>query len=194
MRYVLALSHSAFVIRHWFEINLNDASMEHGVRIELRDLPPQPHRGSESAAQVVALDRPLWRADLFDRLAGAPGTFSAAHHHPEFDGNEPCGRVWDERLTADPWGWLEGQVASLGTASGHGPWPVDADDAAEIRGLAGIVTATARQFEASRCASAADCYRQTRDVQHTVRLMIATLRDPGLLDTGWVSPWMASAG
>jgi hypothetical protein len=34
VRYVLALSRSAFVIRHC-EINLNDASMEHGVRIEL---------------------------------------------------------------------------------------------------------------------------------------------------------------
>jgi hypothetical protein len=102
MRYVLALSRSAFVIRHWFEINLDDASMEHGARIELRELPVQPHRGTESAAQLVTLDRPLWRADLFDRLADAPGTFGAAHYHPEFDGNEPCGRVWDAGLTADP--------------------------------------------------------------------------------------------
>jgi hypothetical protein len=138
MRYVLALSHSAFVIRHWFEINLDDASMEHGARIELRELPVQPHRGTESAAQLVTLDRPLWRADLFDRLA-------------------------------------------------------DAEDAAEIRGLAGTVVATARQFEASRCASAADCHQLTRDVGDTVRLMIDTLQNPGLLDTGWVSPWMTSA-
>jgi hypothetical protein len=193
MRYVLALSHSAFVIRHWFEINLNDASMEHGARIELRELPVQPHRGTESAAQLVTLDRPLWRADLFDRLADAPGAFGAAHYHPEFDGNEPCSRVWDAGLTADPWGWLGSQVASLGTASGQGPWPVDAEDAAEIRGLADTVVATARQFEASRCASAADCHQLTRDVRDTVRLMIATLRNPDLLDTGWVSPWMASA-
>ncbi len=75
MRYVLASSRSAFVIRHWFEINLDDASMEHGARIELRELPVQPHRGTESAAQLVVADRPLWRADLFDRLAGTPGSF-----------------------------------------------------------------------------------------------------------------------
>lgn len=193
MRYVLALSRSAFIIRHWFEINLDNASMEHGARIELRELPVQPHRGTESAAQLVTLDRPLWRADLFDRLADAPGTFGAAHYHPEFHGDEPCGRVWDARLTASPWDWLGDQVASLGTASGDGPWPVDAGDAAEIRGLAGTVVATARQFEASRCTSAADCHQLTRDVQDTVRLMIATLRDPALLDVGWVSPWMAPA-
>jgi hypothetical protein len=123
MLYVLALSRSAFVIRHWFEINLDDASMEHGVRVELREMPAQPHRGTESAAQVVMLDRPLWRADLFDRLAEAPGAFGAAHFHPRFDGNEPCARVWDARLTADPWGWLGDQVANAGAVSGHGPWP-----------------------------------------------------------------------
>ncbi|HZR49794.1 MAG TPA: hypothetical protein VFB06_09775 [Streptosporangiaceae bacterium] len=189
MRYVLALSRSAFVIRHWFEINLDDAHMEHGARVELRELPVQPHRGTESAAQLVTLDRPLWRADLFDRLADAPGSFGAAHYHPDFDGNEPCGRAWDARLSADPWGWLGDQVASLGAASGHGEWPVDPEDAAEIRGLAGRVVSTARQFEASGCTSARDCYRSTRDVRDTVRLMIATLRNPGLLDTTWVSPW-----
>jgi hypothetical protein len=189
MRYVLALSRSAFVIRHWFEINLDDASMEHGVRVELRELPVQPHRGTESAAQIVTLDRPLWRADLFDRLADAPGSFGAAHYHPEFDGNEPCARVWDAGLTADPWAWLGDQVASAGTASGRGAWPVDPEDAAQMRGLAGAVVATARRFEASGCTSAAHCYQLTRDVRETVQLMIATLRDPGLLDTGWVSPW-----
>jgi hypothetical protein len=193
MRYVLALSRSAFVIRHWFEINLDDATMEHGARIELRELPVQPHRGTESAAQLVTVDRPLWRADLFDRLADAPGTFGAAHYHPVFDGNEPSGRVWDAGLTADPWGWLGAQVASLGAASGHAAWPVDPDDAAEIRGLASTVVVTARQFEASRCTSAADCYQQTRDVRDTVRLMIATLRDPALLDTARVSAWTTTA-
>jgi hypothetical protein len=193
MRYVLASSRSAFVIRHWFEINLDDASMEHGARIELRELPVQPHRGTESAAQLVTLDRPLWRADLFDRLADAPGTFGAAHYHPEFDGNEPSERAWDVTLTADPWGWLGDQVASLGAASGHAAWPVDLADAAEIRGLAGTVVATARQFEASGCRSAADCYQRTRDVRDTVRLMIATVQNPELLDTRWLSPWTTAA-
>lgn len=189
MRHVLALSRSAFVIRHWFEINLDDAAMEHGARIELRELPVQPHRGSESAAQLITVDRPLWRADLFDRLADAPGTFGAAHYHPAFDGNEPSDRVWDTGLTLDPWGWLGDQVASLGAAAGRGRWPVSPEDVPEIARLADTVVATARQFEPTRCGSAVECFRLTRDVRDTVRLMIATLANPGLLDTEWVSAW-----
>ena len=100
MQHILTLSRTAVVVRHWFEIDLEDASMEHGARIELRELAAQPHRGSESAAQLITLDRPLWRADLFDRLDGRPGNFGAAHYHPEFSGNEPCPRVWDPELTA----------------------------------------------------------------------------------------------
>ena len=106
MQYILALSRSAVTIRHWFEIDLDDASMEHGARIEIRELPRHPHRGSESASQLTTVDRPLWRADLFDRLADPAGSFSAAHYHPQFTGNEPSARFWDAALTADPWGWL----------------------------------------------------------------------------------------
>jgi hypothetical protein len=36
VQHILALSRSAVIIRHWFEINLDDASMEHGARIEIR--------------------------------------------------------------------------------------------------------------------------------------------------------------
>ena len=43
MQHILALSRHAVIVRHWFEIDLEDASMEHGVRIELRELAPQPH-------------------------------------------------------------------------------------------------------------------------------------------------------
>ena len=118
MQYILALSRSAVTIRHWFEINLDDASMEHGARIEIRELPCHPRRGSESASQLIAVDRPLWRADLFDRLADPPGSFSAAHYHPRFTGNEPSPRCWDAALSADPWAWLGDQITSLGTAAG----------------------------------------------------------------------------
>jgi hypothetical protein len=56
------------VARHWFEVDLDDASIEHGARMELRVLAGRPHRGNESAAQLITADRPLWRADVFDRL------------------------------------------------------------------------------------------------------------------------------
>jgi hypothetical protein len=190
--YLVALSRSAVVVRHWFEIDLTDCSMEHGARVEIRERPSQPHRGSESAAQIIAADRPLWRADLFDRLTDEPGTFGAAHYHPRFDGNEPCERTWDPALTADPWTWLGDQLTRLGAGPGRDPWPLDPEDAAELPGLADQVVALARQFSPERCRSAAECYRLTSDVRDVVRLMIETLEQPGLLDRARASLWMAS--
>src|SRR4051794_34714991 len=63
----------AILVRHWFEVSLNDSHLEHGARLELRLRDPQPHRGTESAAQKIVTDRPVWRADLFDRIDGTPG-------------------------------------------------------------------------------------------------------------------------
>ena len=193
MQHIVALSRSAVLVRHWFEIGLRDCLLEHGARIELRELSPQAHRGSESAAQVITLDRPLWRADLFDRVEGDGQGFSAAHYHPYFNGNEPCPRVWDRALTADPWRWLADQFTSLGAASGHGPWPLDPDDASELPGLADQIVMLARQFSPDRCGSASECFRRTRDARDTVQLMIDTLEQPHLLDVARVSPWMTGS-
>jgi hypothetical protein len=190
VQHILALSRSAVTIRHWFEINLDDASMEHGARIEIRELAHHPRRGSESASQLTTVDRPLWRADLFDRLADPPGSFSAAHYHPRFTGNEPCARCWDTALTADPWSWLGDQIASLGTAAGGEGWPLDPGDATELPGLAETVVDTAQQFAPARCRSAAECFQLTRDVQDAVQIMIATLRAPQSLDRDRAAPWL----
>jgi hypothetical protein len=193
VQHIVALSRSAVTVRHWFEIDLTDSSMEHGCRVELRELPAQPHRGTESAAQAVLVDRPLWRADLFDRLRDEPGSFGVAHYHPWFDGNEPCDRNWDPALAADPWRWLGDQLASRGTASGRDPWPIDPEDARELPGLADHVVTLAQQFAPQRCGSAAECFRLTRDVQESVQLMMGSLQRPDLLDVAWVSPWMAGS-
>jgi hypothetical protein len=190
---IVALSRVAVVVRHWFEINLGDASMEHGSRIELRELAVHPHRGSESAAQLVTADRPWWRADLFDRLADQPGSFGAAHYHPEFSGNEPSARVWDPKLTASPWEWLGDQLAELGAGAGRASWPLQPSDAAELTGLAPSIVTLARQFSPDRCGSAAECFQLTRDARESVRLMISYLRRPDLLDADWVRPWTAAA-
>jgi hypothetical protein len=191
--HIVALSRSAVIVRHWFEIDLRDCSLEHGARVELRELAAQAHRGSESAAQVITLDRPLWRADLFDRVDGGTGGFSTAHYHPRFHGNEPCGRVWDAALTADPWRWLADQLASLGAASGDGQWPIDPGDASELPMVADQIVTLARQFSPHRCGSAAECFRLTHDVREAVQLMIEGLERPDLLDVARVSPWITSA-
>jgi len=192
VQHVLALSHSAVIVRHWFEIDLGDASMEHGARIELRELAPQPHRGSESAAQVIAADRPLWRADLFDRLTDAPGTFGVAHYHPGFSGNEPSPRTWDPELTADPWRWLRDQIANLGEGPGRKAWPLEPGDAGELRGRTDAIVALAQGLGPERCRSAAECFQLTRDARQSVQLMIEYLRRPDLLNVDWVSPWLAA--
>ena len=191
MQHILTLTRVAVVVRHWFEIDLEDASMEHGARIELRELVPHPRRGSESAAQLITLDRPRWRADLFDRLADEPGTFGVAHYHPQFSGNEPCPRVWDPELTARPWPWLRDQFARLGAARPAGRWEVDPADAAELWGLADAVVTLARQVAPDRCHSAAECFQLTRDARAAVQLMIGTVRQRDRLDTEWVKPWQA---
>ena len=191
MQHILALAHSAVIVRHWFEIDLDDASMEHGVRIELRELSAQPHRGSESAAQLITADRPLWRADLFDRLTDAPGSFGVAHYHPGFSGNEPSPRGWDPGLTADPWRWLHDQIAGLGEGPGRKAWPLEPGDAGELSRLADAIVALARELGPDRCRSAAECFALTRDARESVLLMIEYLQRPDLLDVDWVAPWVA---
>lgn len=189
MQHILALSGCAVVIRHWFEIDLDDASMEHGARVELRLLAGQPHRGSESAAQLITADRPLWRADLFDRLGDLPGGFAVAHYHPEFSGNEPCARTWDPELTASPWSWLGDQITRLGAGPGRTAWPLEPADAAQLSGLAEVIVTIARRFAPDRCGSAPQCFALTRDARHSVQLMIEYLRRPDLLNLDWVAPW-----
>jgi hypothetical protein len=189
VQHIVALERTAVIVRHWFEIDLQDSSMEHGVRIELREMPERPHRGSESAAQLIMVDRPFWRADLFDRHTDPPGSFGAAHFHPQFHGNEPCARVWDPQLTKDPWGWLEAQFTDLGVAGGGEGWNVDPDDATDLRQLEASIVATARQFAPAQCTTARQCFELTKDVRDAVRLMLGSLAHPELLDEAWVEPW-----
>jgi hypothetical protein len=192
VQHIIALSRTAVIVRHWFEIDLQDSSMEHGVRVELRELVQQARRGSESAAQLITLDRPLWRADLFDRHADAPGSYGVAHFHPEFAGNEPCPRVWDPQLKAEPYRWLGDQFSRLGEGPERKPWPVDSADAAELRQLADVVVSVARQFGPDRCTSAAQCYELARDGRDAVQIMLTELQRPDLLDEDWLAPWRAA--
>jgi len=166
--------------------------MEHGVRIELRQLVDHARRGSESAAQLVTLDRPLWRADLFDRHTDRPGSFGVAHFHPQFLGNEPCPRAWDPQLKADPYRWLGDQFSQLGGERGREPWPVDSRDAAELTELSDVVVSVARQFGPEQCTSAKQCYELTSDVHDAVQVMLTKLQRPELLDEDWLAPWRAA--
>jgi hypothetical protein len=112
-----------------------------------------------------------------------------AHCHPRFLGHEPCPRVWDAKLAADPRGWLGDQFAALGAANGTEPWPVDPADGPELSRLSAQIVSLARQLGPDRCGSAARCHGLTWDAAEPVRLMTGYLRRPGLPGQERVAPW-----
>jgi hypothetical protein len=183
---------TAILVRHWFEVSLTDSHLEHGVRLELRLREPQQHRGSESAAQRIVADRPLWRADLFDRVDGTPGGFDAAHFHPRFAGVEPCERNWAEAIQATPWEWLHDQLSDIAAVAETAgvPLPDPAADTEQIRADAPEIVAVARSRAAIQCGSARQCYAWTQDAAPTVHLMLNSLEQPDLLDRDRAAPWL----
>src|SRR2546427_3409574 len=62
---------------------------ERGVRLEVRMLERGELKGSIYSAQPITVGRPIWRADLLESVAGAPGSFNRTHHHPACQGWEP---------------------------------------------------------------------------------------------------------
>ncbi len=114
---------------------------EQGVRLELRHLARGELDGTIYAAQPIAVDRPVWRADLLESV-DRPGSFDRVHHHPRFDGWEPGRRVFVEAMSADPVGWvgerledLDGLLAEAGVNGG-------CTDADAVRRAAPEITAT----------------------------------------------------
>ncbi len=86
---------------------------ERGVRLEVRMLDRGDLEGSIYSAQPIAVDRPIWRADLLESVAGPYGSFDRTHHHPAFNGWEPSKRHFVPELSADPLGWVGAHLADL---------------------------------------------------------------------------------
>jgi hypothetical protein len=108
---------------------------EQGVRVELRVLGRTPLRGGIYSAQPIAVERPLWRADLLESVERT-GTLDRAHHHPSFDGWDPCEREFVPELSADPVGWVGTRLSDLDgllESSGVGTGEVGPGDADELR-------------------------------------------------------------
>ena len=91
---------------------------------------------------------PVWRADLLESVAGRPGSFDRTHHHPAFTGWNPGRRVFARELSADPLGWVAGQLADLDAlldSAGFPPATAGPDDARDLReATPEIVDATRR--------------------------------------------------
>jgi hypothetical protein len=88
---------------------------EHGVRLELRVFDRGELKGTIYSATPIAAGRPIWRVDLLESVDGKPGSFNRTHHHPKFDPDtwNPGRRVYERELSADPLGWLAGQLSDL---------------------------------------------------------------------------------
>jgi hypothetical protein len=121
---------------------------EHGVRVELRVLARGELNGSVYSAQPIEVAAPIWRADLLESVAGLPGSFDRTHHHPAFTGWNPGRRVFVKELSADPLGWLSGELTDLDALLASAGFPLETagpDDARELReATPEIVDATRR--------------------------------------------------
>jgi hypothetical protein len=109
---------------------------ERGVRLEVRLVERPPLPGSVYSAQPIAIDAPIWRADLLETVSGAHGSFDRTHHHPRFRGYEPGRRSFDDALSADPLAWVGDQLADLDALVARtdiDPTTIDPDDARQLR-------------------------------------------------------------
>ena len=181
MPYCLLLDNLAILIRHWYEVGPSDE--EHGTRVELRTIERPAHTGSESAAQPVTLDKPLWRADIFDLIGEPPGNLARAHYHPTFDGLEPSSRHWDAGLRDDWAGWLHGQLTDLPALLAAAGAPQQAADGQKLTAsqLDQLLIA-ADGLLGVNCDARQQCLAATKDTQVAVTMMLEMFRPPGTGD------------
>jgi hypothetical protein len=171
MQEVFVFNEIAVIIRHWYEIGAN--GREHGARVEIRLLTPSPRRGSESASQLITIDAPIWRADLFDLLGDEPGSFGRAHYHHTFDGVEPTDRDWDAGLSTDPISWCRDQLSNLEKViPATGATLTDLDlEAEESRAACDRMIESVNRYVGGNCPDSARCRAATRDAGATIAMM-----------------------
>jgi len=119
---------------------------EHGVRVELRVFDRGELKGTIYSATPIQVGQPIWRVDLLESVDGTPGSFNRTHHHPKFTGWDPGRRVYARELSADPLGWLAGQLADLPAVLERAGVPADTadpSDADSLRDLAPTIAGVA---------------------------------------------------
>ena len=120
---------------------------ERGVRLELRVFERDELVGSIYSAVPIRVARPLWRVDLLESVASAPGSLDRAHHHPRFAGWEPGRRVFDEELSKDPVSWLRGRFAAIEEVLDQAEaGPVDRADVEALKAAGPMVLAVVEQL------------------------------------------------
>ena len=153
MLYVFGFERVGVVVGDLYFVDPNpmkgQEGAEHGVRLELRVLGRGELKGSVYSAQPIEVGPPVWRADLLESVAGQPGSFDRTHHHPAFTGWNPGRRVFVNELSADPLGWLAGQLADLDAllhTAGVPPTTAGPDDARDLREAVPEIVDAARRL------------------------------------------------
>jgi hypothetical protein len=120
---------------------------EHGVRLELRAFDRGELKSSIYSAVPISVGQPIWRVDLLEAVDGKPGSFNRTHYHPTFTSQwDPVDRVFLRELSADPLGWLAGQLADLPGILDRAEVPQDAadpSDAGSLKEMAPAIVAAA---------------------------------------------------
>ena len=120
---------------------------EHGVRLELRVVDRGELKGNIYSATPIEVGRPIWRVDLLESVDGKPGSFNRTHHHPKFTGWSPQPRAFLRELSADPLGWLAGELADLPAILDRAGVPqdiADPSDAASLKDMAPTIVDVTR--------------------------------------------------
>ena len=140
MLYAFGFDRIGLVVGDLYFVDPNPApgqeGAERGVRLELRKVERGEIDGSIYAARPITVDRPIWRGDLLESVAGPPGSFDRTHHHPAFTGWEPSRRMFVEALSADPLAWVAGRLSDLDSLlaeAGVDPAEVGPEDAQSLR-------------------------------------------------------------
>ena len=119
---------------------------EHGVRLELRVFDRGELKGTIYSAMPIEVGRPIWRVDLLESVDGKPGSFNRTHHHPKFNGWNPAPRSFVRELSADPFGWLAGQLSDLPAILDRAEVPrdvADPSDAGNLKDMAPTIVGVA---------------------------------------------------
>jgi hypothetical protein len=154
MLYVFGFERIGVVISDLYFVDPNPAAgqegAERGVRLELRMLEPGELRSSIYSARPIAVDKPIWRADLLESADGPYGTFDRTHHHPKFTPEwDPSPRDFVPELSADPVPWVVKRLMDLDSLladAGLAPGDIGPRDAEELRAAVPEIEDTLRRL------------------------------------------------
>ena len=154
MLYVFGFERIGVVISDLYFVDPNplpgQEGGERGVRLELRMLEPGELRSSIYSARPIAVDKPIWRADLLESADGPPATFDRTHHHPNFTAAwDPSPRKFVPELSADPVGWVSARLMDLDAIledAGVGADEIGPKDADGLRAAVPEITDTLRRL------------------------------------------------